>query len=119
VFGIGGGGFGGWSKAKRQLDQRLLEARQEAFGKKAQPVPKRRLHDIRRTVATGIADIGIQPHVIEAVLNHISRNLILSSPSVPSRHVTMRKTIPGLGLSGSKCPLSCAEISFHECQRAA
>jgi integrase len=30
------------------------------------------IHDIRRTVATGMADIGIQPHIIEAVLNHVS-----------------------------------------------
>jgi integrase len=29
-----------------------------------------RLHDLRRTVATRMADIGIQPHIIEAVLNH-------------------------------------------------
>jgi integrase len=28
--------------------------------------------DLRRTVATGMADIGIMPHVIEACLNHIS-----------------------------------------------
>jgi integrase len=31
-----------------------------------------RLHDLRRTVATRMADIGVQPHIIEAVLNHIS-----------------------------------------------
>ena len=31
-----------------------------------------RLHDFRRTVATGMADLGIQPHIIEAVLNHYS-----------------------------------------------
>jgi hypothetical protein len=30
------------------------------------------LHDLRRSVATGMADIGIQPHIIEAVLNHVS-----------------------------------------------
>ena len=30
------------------------------------------IHDLRRTVATGMADIGIQPHIIEAVLNHVS-----------------------------------------------
>jgi integrase len=30
------------------------------------------LHDVRRTVATRMADIGIQPHVIEAALNHQS-----------------------------------------------
>lgn len=29
-------------------------------------------HDIRRTVATGMAGLGVQPHIIEAVLNHIS-----------------------------------------------
>lgn len=29
-------------------------------------------HDLRRTVATGMAEIGILPHVIEATLNHIS-----------------------------------------------
>jgi integrase len=30
------------------------------------------VHDIRRSVATRMADIGIQPHIIEAVLNHVS-----------------------------------------------
>lgn len=29
-------------------------------------------HDIRRTVATGMAGIGIPPHIVEASLNHIS-----------------------------------------------
>ena len=32
----------------------------------------RRLHDICRTVAARSAELGIQPHVIEAVLNHAS-----------------------------------------------
>ena len=45
----------------------LLEA-----GGKAQAMLPWRLHDIRRTVATGMAEIGIQPHIVEAVLNHIS-----------------------------------------------
>jgi integrase len=31
-----------------------------------------KLHDIRRTVATGMAEIGIEPHIVEAVLNHQS-----------------------------------------------
>jgi integrase len=30
------------------------------------------LHDLRRTVATRMADIGVQPHIIEAALNHQS-----------------------------------------------
>lgn len=31
-----------------------------------------RLHDIRRTVATGMARLGVAPHVVERILNHTS-----------------------------------------------
>jgi integrase len=31
-----------------------------------------RLHDLRRSAATGMADIGVQPHIIECILNHRS-----------------------------------------------
>jgi integrase len=65
VFGSGNGPFSGWSKSKEALDGRVSAA----LGRT--PVPWR-LHDVRRTVATGMADLGVQPHVIEAVLNHIS-----------------------------------------------
>jgi len=64
-------GFSGWSKAKAALDQRILEARQQA-----DPKGKRlpwRLHDLRRTCATVMADrLGVSPYIIEAVLNHVS-----------------------------------------------
>jgi integrase len=30
------------------------------------------IHDLRRTAATGMADIGIPPHIIEQILNHQS-----------------------------------------------
>ena len=30
------------------------------------------VHDLRRSTATGMAELGIQPHIIEAVLNHVS-----------------------------------------------
>jgi integrase len=50
----------GWSKLKRRLDA--------AMGS-AQPW---RIHDLRRTAATGMASIGVQPHVVEACLNHVS-----------------------------------------------
>jgi integrase len=55
------GGFVAWGKAKADLDRRLSNS-----------VKPWRIHDIRRTVATGMADIGIEPHVIEATLNHYS-----------------------------------------------
>ena len=36
------------------------------------PLKPWRLHDLRRSAATGMAEIGILPHVIEAALNHVS-----------------------------------------------
>ena len=71
VFGSRAGPFSGWSKAKAELDTRMLAGLREQHGSKAKLFPWR-LHDIRRTVATRMADLGVLPHVIEAVLNHIS-----------------------------------------------
>lgn len=71
VFGRGDGPFSGWSKAKVSLDNRILAARRE-IDPKAKPISQWRIHDLRRTAATRMADLGIQPHVIEAVLNHVS-----------------------------------------------
>jgi integrase len=52
-------GFTSWVQGKRALDARI-------------GLPQWTHHDIRRGVATGMADLGIQPHVIEAALNHHS-----------------------------------------------
>jgi integrase len=38
----------------------------------AMKIPPWRLHDIRRTAATGMAEISVPPHIVEAVLNHVS-----------------------------------------------
>jgi len=54
-----------WSRRKLRLDAAITE-------KLGRALPPWTLHDLRRTAATGMADIGIQPHVVEAVLNHIS-----------------------------------------------
>ena len=59
VFGYGDGPFQGWMFAKRSLDSRV-------------GIDPWTHHDLRRTCATGMADLGVQPHVIEAVLNHVS-----------------------------------------------
>lgn len=64
VFGEGQGGFSGWSKSKTRLDTRIAKA-----GAVVRPW---RLHDLRRTTATRIAEMGILPHVVEAILNHVS-----------------------------------------------
>ncbi|MGB8564302.1 MAG: site-specific integrase, partial [Pseudolabrys sp.] len=34
------------------------------------------LHDLRRTVRTGLGQLGVAPHVAEAVLNHFPPKLI-------------------------------------------
>jgi len=51
--------FNGWSKAKAALDRRL-----------GGTVAPWTLHDLRRTFATRMAELGVQPHVIERILNH-------------------------------------------------
>ena len=61
VFGTRAAGFTNWALAKRELDRRL-----------AGTVQSWRIHDLRRTVATRMADLGVLPHVIEALLNHQS-----------------------------------------------
>jgi integrase len=59
IFGIGNGGFSGWSDAKAALDERI-------------EIAEWRLHDLRRTAATMMADRGVLPHIIETILNHVS-----------------------------------------------
>jgi integrase len=54
-------GFCSWAAAKGKLDAKL-----------AGKVAPWRVHDLRRTTATKMADIGIQPHIIEQILNHQS-----------------------------------------------
>jgi integrase len=70
VFGDGEEGFKGWSWSKSRLDERINAAR--AAGNSSSIVPWR-LHDLRRTAATVMPDkLAVQPHIVEAVLNHIS-----------------------------------------------
>ncbi|HEY1982975.1 MAG TPA: tyrosine-type recombinase/integrase [Xanthobacteraceae bacterium] len=86
IFGRGDGGFSGWSKSKERLDERITAAN----GGKA--ITHWTLHDLRRTFATyaggGVPahqfgklpardkelahGLGVLPHVIEAILNHVS-----------------------------------------------
>jgi integrase len=59
-------GFSGWSKAKAALDERIVEMRR----KRAKL--DWRLHDLRRTAATVMADrLGVLPHIVEVILNHV------------------------------------------------
>jgi len=59
------------SKIKAHLDAEMLAAARKERGDTSAIAPWR-LHDLRRTCATGMAGIGIPPHIVEACLNHIS-----------------------------------------------
>jgi integrase len=62
VFGVRGDRFG-FSQPKGRLDEALAGAVAKEWV----------LHDLRRTVATQMADqLGIKPHIVEAILNHAS-----------------------------------------------
>lgn len=53
--------FTGYSPAKRALDA-------------ACPIADWTLHDLRRTGATGLGNLGVAPHIIERILNHTSES---------------------------------------------
>jgi integrase len=60
----------GWSRAKRRLDAAMLTAARER-ARDASIAPWR-LHDLRRTAVTGMAELGVSPDVIELCVNHVS-----------------------------------------------
>lgn len=53
----------GWSKAKSKLDEYMAE-------ELGAPVADWRLHDLRRTLASGLAMLGVRAEVIKRVLGH-------------------------------------------------
>jgi integrase len=58
----GGIGFTSWAGGKRRLDELLAAA--------GTPIDFT-LHDLRRTIATRLGDLGTPPHVIECLLAHV------------------------------------------------
>jgi integrase len=57
LFGVRG--FNDWANAKARLDERA-------------GIAPFYIHDLRRSCATGMAELGVLPHVIEQALNHVS-----------------------------------------------
>ena len=58
--------FSGWSQCKARLDARIAE-------QQGVPLAAWRIHDLRRSFATLAAEHElIEPHIIEAILNHVS-----------------------------------------------
>jgi integrase len=61
LFGPRADGFTSWGRPKRLLDARLGDN-----------VKQWTLHDLRRSFATRMCDLGVAPHVVEQILNHQS-----------------------------------------------
>jgi hypothetical protein len=60
----------GWSRMKRRLDKEMLDiAKQE---KPDAVIEKWKLHDLRRSFASGLQRLGVRTEVIERTLNHLS-----------------------------------------------
>ena len=58
--------FSGYSKAKKRLDAAVTKFNEGA------PLDHWTLHDLRRTLATGMQRLGVRFEVTEAILNHVS-----------------------------------------------
>jgi integrase len=83
--------FQGWSRAVRRLKTMMIEIqtedseRQGGSAQKVKPIPDWRLHDLRRTVVSGMASLKVAPHVADKILNHKS-GVISGVAAVYQRH---------------------------------
>lgn len=73
----------GWSRAKERLDW-LLMAPGAEIGPPA-PIEHWTLHDLRRSAATRMAGLGVAPHVVDRILNHVS-GTIRGVAAIYNRH---------------------------------
>jgi integrase len=66
IFGAATGQYNGWNRSMETLNKRIAEAVHRSL---SHWTP----HDLRRSFATHAAEqLSIQPHIIEAILNHVS-----------------------------------------------
>jgi integrase len=68
VFGFRGGAYSAFSYSTLALNSRIVEAE----GKALAPW---RLHDLRRTMRTGLGKLGVEPHVAELAINHVRKGV--------------------------------------------
>jgi integrase len=65
IFGYADGPFSGWTGSRNLLNARIAKLT-------GQTLPHWTPHDLRRSFVTHASKLGIQPHVIEAIVNHVS-----------------------------------------------
>jgi integrase len=75
----------GFSRAKAGLDLLMMDVAAKEKSKGVPRIESWIFHDLRRTCASGMASLGIAPHIVEAVLNHKS-GTIKGVAAVYNRH---------------------------------
>jgi integrase len=95
--------FQEFSRAKRQLDQ-------------LSGVSGWRLHDLRRTCVSGMARLGVAPHVADKILNH-QAGTISGVAAVYQRHDFLAERRAALDLWGAHVGRVLTGVS-HECRIA-
>ncbi len=81
VFTTRGGArpISGFSKGKASIDDKIAAARKKAG---AEPMPAWRLHDLRRTVRTRLAELGVPEIVAEHIMAHGPRDPLVRTYNV-------------------------------------
>jgi integrase len=98
--------FQGYSKAKKRLDH-------------TSGISGWTLHDLRRTVVSGMARLGVAPHVADKILNHQS-GTISGVAAVYQRHEFMNERKEALLRWGQHVAMRASEVcSKPELRRAA
>jgi integrase len=88
VFGEGGrGGFSGFSYSTIALNGRIIEA-------EGKPLARWTLHDLRRTMRTGLGKLGVAPHVAELCINHVKSGV----EAIYDRHTYQREIKAALAM---------------------
>jgi integrase len=81
VFGSGAAGFRNWSRARRDLGERLGDQR-----------PDWVLHDLRRLVSTALHEkLGVAPHIVERVLAHVGHQSGVAGTYNKSEYIDERR----------------------------
>ena len=73
----------GWGKAVKRLSE---EAQVSGW----------RIHDLRRTAASGMARLGVQPYVVEKILNHVSNGQISGVAAVYNKYLYLKEKMEAL-----------------------
>jgi len=75
----------GYSRAKQRIDELMTAGLRRESGDPEAKIAPWILHDLRRSATTGMAKLGIAPHVVDKILNH-SAGEIRGVAAVYNRH---------------------------------